>query len=206
MNSFKKHFFAGLVIFVPLFLTIYVFRFLFLLVSETLLPVLENQSWIVIHPSFTRLFSFILTVLLIWGMGVVASNFFGKRVVNWFERGLHHIPIFRGLYEALQKITEAFFGQANVYQSAVLIQYPRPGSYVIAFVTSRIAGTVFGSQEPYLSVFVPTVPNPTSGLLLYIKETEAIPLNLPIEDVAKIIVSSGFVPIPASAVGALRKD
>ncbi len=206
MHSFKRHFFAGLVIFVPLSLTIYVIQLFFLLVSQTLLPILEAQRWIPIHPSQVRVFSFILTILLIWGIGLVASNILGKQVVNWFERGLHRIPVFRGLYEAFQKITEAFFGQMNMYQSAVLVQYPRTGCYSFGFVTSRVAGSIFGSSEEYLSVFIPTVPNPTSGLLLYIKESEAIPVKLSIEEVAKIIVSHGFVPIPESAVTSLRKD
>ncbi len=206
MQSFKKHFFAGLVFVIPLLLTVYAFRFLFLFVSEALLPLLENQHWIFIHPSLTRLASFVLTVLWIWGMGVIASNLLGKRLVNWVESGLRHIPIFRGIYEALQKITEAFFGQTNIYQSAVLVQYPRSGSYTFGFVTSKVSGSIFGSQEGYLSVFVPTVPNPTSGLLLYIKESEAIPINLSIEEVAKILVSHGFVPIPDTALASLKKD
>jgi len=205
MAKLKRQFFAGLVIFIPLCLSIYFIRFFFLLISQTLLPLFESQNWIDIPPAYVRPISFVLTLLLIWFLGVVASNFFGKRLVSWFEQGIHKIPFFRGLYEATQKITEAFFGANSIYKAAVLVQYPRQGCYTFGFVTSHISGKVLGHTDiPYLCVFIPTVPNPTSGVLLYIPESETIPLTLGIEEVAKILVSHGYVPIPESAV--LRKE
>ena len=76
-------------------------------------------------------------------------------------QSIHHIPFFRGMYEAIQKMTEAFFGTQSLYQSVVLVEYPRKGSHTFGFVTNRIAGKPFGSEEMYLCLFVPTVPNPT---------------------------------------------
>lgn len=200
LNTLKKQFFAGLVIFVPLALTAYFIRIFFLLISEALLPILMNQRWIHIPEHAGRPISFVLTLSLIWFLGIVASNFFGKRLVGWFEAGIHRIPFFRGLYEAIQKVTEAFFGVNPIYQSAVLVEYPRKGVYTFGFVTSQISGKVFQSDEPHYCVFIPTVPNPTSGILLYIAQSETIPLALSIEEVAKILVSHGYAPIQESAV------
>ena len=195
-DNFKKQFFAGLVIFIPLSLTIYFIRLFFLLMSQSLAPLLTHQQWIPLPRTSVRPLSFVLTLLLIWFMGWAASNYVGKRIVGSLEKGIQRIPFFRGLYEAIQKVTEAFFGTKPLYQSVVLVEYPRKGVYTFGFVTSHVSGRIFRFQESYLCVFVPTVPNPTSGLLLYVPESETIPVSLSIEQAAKILVSHGFVPIP----------
>src|SRR6266851_5056688 len=96
-DSFKRQFFAGLVIFVPISLTIYFFRLFYLLMSQSLFPLLTHQHWFDLRPSVIRLLSFILTIFLIWFAGVFASNILGRRLVNWFEGAIHYIPFFRGL-------------------------------------------------------------------------------------------------------------
>ena len=199
-GHFKRQFFAGLVVFLPLSLTIYFIRLFFLLISQTFFPLLSKQQWVVIHPAAVRPLSFCLIILLIWAIGVIASNFIGKRFVGWVEWVIHRIPFFRGLYEAIQKVTEAFFGPQNLYQSVVLVEYPRKGIYTFGFVTSHVSGKVFSSSEPHLCIFIPTVPNPTSGVLLYVPESETIALKISIEEVIKILVSHGFVPIEERAV------
>ncbi|SRR5258708_4033205 len=199
LNNFKRYFFAGLVIFIPLSLTIYFFHLFFIMMSEWMHPVLLHQHWIVLPGAVVRPASFFLTIFLIWCLGVVASNFLGKYLVRWLEAGIRHIPVFRGMYEAIQKMTEAFFGTTSPYQAVVLVEYPRKGIYTFGFVTSRIAGQVFHSAETHLCLFVPTVPNPTSGLLLYVPESETIPLQLTIEEAAKILVSHGFVSLTEAA-------
>jgi len=193
LNTLKNQFFAGLIIFVPLSLTIYFSYLLYVLISSTLHPILV--TFIHVPPAFSRPISFAITLLLIWGMGIVASNFAGKRLVSWMDWMIHQIPVFRGFYEAIQKMTEAFFGSNNIYQSAVLVRYPRYETFTIAFVTGSFPGEQFQSTEPHYCVFIPTVPNPTSGILLYVPQSETIPLDLTIEEVAKIIVSHGFVPL-----------
>ena len=199
-GRFKRQFFAGLVIFVPLSLTIYFFHLFFLLISQTLFPLVTRQHWFLLPAGAIRPISFVLTILLIWLVGLIATNFIGKHLVTWFERLIHHIPFFRGLYEAIQKITEAFFGAHPLYQSVVLVEYPRKGVYTFGFVTNQLPGKVFGSTETHFCIFIPTVPNPTSGVLLYVPESGTIPLRLSIEEVIKIIVSHGFVKIDENAV------
>jgi uncharacterized membrane protein len=200
LTRIKRQFFSGLVIFVPVSLTIYFIWLFFLLISQTLLPILAHQHFIEIPRAAIRPLSFLLTLALIWFLGLVASNLIGRKVVRLMERGIHRVPFFRGLYEAIQKITEAFFGVNAAYQKAVLVEYPRRGVYTFGFVTSTIPGRVFGKEEPFYCVFIPTVPNPTSGILLYIPESETMTLALSIEEVAKIIVSHGFLPISENAV------
>ena len=200
LTKFKRNFFAGLVIFIPLSLTIYFFHLFFVMMSDFLHPLILNQQWVPLPRASVRPISFFLIIFLIWFLGLVASNFMGKRLVGWLEAGIHHIPVFRGMYEAIQKMTEAFFGTKSPYQSVVLVEYPRKGTHTFGFVTNRLSGSVFNSSETYLCLFVPTVPNPTSGLLLYVPESETITLYLSIEEAAKILVSHGFVPIPEIAI------
>jgi uncharacterized membrane protein len=206
LGAFKRQFFAGLVVIIPLSLTVYFIRLFFLLISQTLFPLFTKQHWVVFPPTAIRPLSFVLTLSLIWFVGVVASNFIGKRLVSWIEALVRLIPFFRGLYEAIQKVTEAFFGARSLYQSVVLVEYPRKGVYTFGFVTSHIAGKVFHSNTPHLCIFIPTVPNPTSGVLLYVPESETIPVNLSIEEVIKILVSHGFVPIGEGAIEPRRPD
>jgi len=199
LNKFKRQFFAGLVIFIPLSLTIYFFHLFFLMMSQWLHPVLLHQQWVPLPPFIVRPISFVLTIFIIWALGLVASNFMGKRIVGWLEAGIHHIPVFRGMYEAIQKMTEAFFGTSSPYQAVVLVEYPRKGVHTFGFVTSRISGKVFDSAETFLCLFIPTVPNPTSGILLYVPESDTMPLHMTIEEAAKVLVSHGFVPLTEAA-------
>jgi uncharacterized membrane protein len=206
MNKIKRQFFSGLVLFVPLALTIYFFWLFFLVTSQALWLALTHQHWLTLPRAAIRPISFLLTLFLVWFLGLVASNFLGRRVVQGLEKGIRYLPFFRGLYEAIQKVTEAFFGSNPIYQSAVLVEYPRRGVYTFGFVTNRLSAPVFPSKEPHLCVFIPTVPNPTSGLLLYIPESETIPLTLTVEEAVKILVSHGFVPIQENAVMARKES
>ncbi|MFA5976171.1 MAG: DUF502 domain-containing protein [Elusimicrobiota bacterium] len=199
MNKLKRQFFSGLVIFVPLSLTIYFIWMFFLLVSQGLTPSLTHQKWVPLPTAAIRPLSFVLTFFLIWLLGVVATNFIGKRIMGWVEAGIRFLPFFRGFYEAIQKVTEAFFGVNSIYQSAVLVEYPRKGVYTFGFVTSQMPGTAYGSEEIHYCIFIPTVPNPTSGILLYVPKSQVIPLDISIENVVKILVSHGFMPIPENA-------
>src|SRR5690242_19302561 len=122
LSRFKRNFFAGLVIFLPLSLMIYLFHLFFLTVSDRLHPLLLNQPWVPLPHASIRPISFFLAIFLIWSLGVVASNFMGKRLVSWLEAGIHRIPFFRGMYEAIQKMTEAFFSTQSPYQSVVLVE------------------------------------------------------------------------------------
>src|SRR5207244_3224023 len=108
-------------------LSIYFFHLFFLMMSEIMHPVLLHQPWVPLPPAVVRPISFFLTIFLIWALGLVASNFMGKWLVRWLEAGIRHIPVFRGMYEAIQKMTEAFFGTSSPYQAVVLVEYPRKG-------------------------------------------------------------------------------
>jgi uncharacterized membrane protein len=200
LNKFKRQFFSGLIIFLPLSLSIYFFHLLFLITSQWLHPVILKQDWVVLPRAAVRPLSFLFSIGFIWGLGLIASNYFGKRLVSWLEAGIRYIPFFRGMYEAIQKMTEALFGAQSMFQSVVLVEYPRKGVHSFGFVTSRLSGKIFNSSEPYVGLFVPTVPNPTSGLLIYVPESETIPLRLTIEEAAKILVSHGFVTLPDDVV------
>ena len=127
----------------------------------------------------------------------------GKRLVRWFEAGIRHIPVFRGMYEAIQKMTEAFFGTQSLYQSVVLVEYPRKGLWSLGLVTGS---TLRSIQEragvPCVTVFVPSAPTPFTGWVIIVPVEDTIELPISIDDALRFAVSGGVIVPPTQVVEA----
>ena len=138
-------------------------------------------------------FFLIFTVVIGW----IAKGFIGRSLIAWAERQVDRMPIVRSIYNGVKQIAETVFAQTESnFDRACLIQYPRPGFWAIAFVSTKAKGEIrrrTESGEPVMSVFMPTTPNPTSGFLLFIPESELVYLDMSIEDAAKLIISAGLV-------------
>lgn len=198
----KKHFFTGLVIIIPFFLTIYLILITFKIVGRFFTPAFTEifETFVPIHiPNFAVIFiSAVVTLLLIWLVGVVASNFIGKKLLAVAETLLLKIPMARGLYDAIQKLTKVFFMDKSTFQRVVLIEYPRRGIYSVAFITSESMGEVQElTKEEVVNVFIPSTPNPTTGYFLLIPKSDIIPLKMSVDDAIKLIMSGGIVVPPA---------
>lgn len=191
----RKYFITGLLILVPLGITIWVLDAIISMMDQSLL--LLPAQW---QPE--ALFGFkikglgaVLTVLIIFVTGLLTKNFIGNYVVQLWETVLTHIPIVNSIYSSVKQVSDTLFSSSgNAFSQALLIQYPREGSWTIAFLTGKPGGDVAKHlQGEYLSVYVPTTPNPTSGYFLMIPKKDAIELDMSVDTALKYVVSMGVV-------------
>ena len=138
-------------------------------------------------------------LVLALAMGLIAHNFIGRKLVEWIDRGFQAIPLFGGTYGLIKQVFESVFSQgADSFQRAVLVEYPRPGSWVIAFVTSsQIApGLPVPAGADLVSVFIPTTPNPTSGFYLMVERSFTRPIEMSVAEAFKLLVTMGIAKEP----------
>ncbi|HEY8607190.1 MAG TPA: DUF502 domain-containing protein [Noviherbaspirillum sp.] len=191
----RKYFVTGLLILVPLVITVWVLKLILTTMDQSLL--LLPEQW---QPN--KLFGFqitgmgaVLTVLAVFMTGVLARNFIGKRVVHVWERLLGRIPIVNSIYSSVKQVSDTLFSSSgNAFRKAVLVRYPHQGSWTIAFLTGVPGGDVRNHLAgDYISVYVPTTPNPTSGFFLMMARADTIELDMSVDEALKYIVSMGVV-------------
>ncbi len=191
----RKYLIAGLLVWLPLGVTVLVINFLINNFDQTLLllpPNYRPDSLLGFHVPGLGL---VMSIVIIFGTGVIAANYFGERLVDLWERGLGRIPLVRSIYSAVKQVTEAFVGSEQSFQKAYLLEYPRIGTWTIAFQTSTKMGEAqckTGLAQA-VNVFVPTTPNPTSGFFLMVSEQDLIPLDMTVEQALKMVISGGVV-------------
>lgn len=190
MGWFRRRFFTGLIILLPTVVTIYIFYRIFVSMDNILEPLVLRYPILDI-PGL----GFLSVLLIVLLTGIFAGNFFGRTIISWLETVVFRIPLFSRMYIAIKQLSEVFLKhERTVFKRAILIQYPRHGIYVVAFVTStwRFKDET-GEEKSFINVFLPTTPNPTSGLFLMLPEEEAIPFDYTIEDALKLVISGGAV-------------
>jgi uncharacterized membrane protein len=210
MKSVRKWLLAGLLVIVPLGITVWVLEWIISSLDKTLL--ILPQTWrpdslLGVHiPGF----GVILAFAILLTVGAVASNFFGKKLVIWWDSLLNRIPVVRSIYSSVKQVSDTLFSDSgNAFRKAVLIQWPREQVWTIAFVTGTPGGDVVNHLHgEYVSVYVPTTPNPTGGYFVMLKKTDCIELNMSVDEALKYIVSMGVVSpgaqVPAPPGAALQ--
>jgi uncharacterized membrane protein len=196
MRSFKKYFITGLLIWVPLVITIWVLGLVISTLESVVPAFLSPQALFGLDiPGFRALM--VLVVLL--ATGVFAANFLGRSILSRSERLLGRIPLVRSIYQSVKQVSDTLLApNGQAFRQAVLIQYPRQGSWTIALLTGAPSGEVAAHlQTEHVSVYVPTTPNPTSGYFLMLPRSEVIPLSMSVDAALKYIVSMGVVAPPA---------
>ena len=144
----------------------------------------------------------VVTVLVILAVGVISIHFFGRVVLRTIEAAFLRVPFVRKIYPAVKQLAQFFFGTEDgprAFRRVVLVQFPRPGSYSIAFVTNEGASSVTGKAERLLTLLVPSPPSPFSGPIIFVPREDVIPLELSVEDALKLVVSGGVVASPLQA-------
>ena len=201
MISFRKWLLAGLLVIVPIAITVWVLEWVISTLDKTLL--ILPADW---HPD--RLIGFhipgfgvLLALAILLVLGATASNFFGNKLVNWWHALLNRIPIVRSIYSGVKQVSDTLFSETgNAFRKAVLVQWPREGVWTIAFVTGAPGGDAANHlQGDYLSVYVPTTPNPTGGYFVMLMTSECIELKMSVDEALKYIVSMGVVVPDAQA-------
>lgn len=191
----RKYFITGLLILVPLAITLWVLNLIIGTMDQSLL--LLPEKW---RPAAVFGFNIpglgsILTLLIVFLTGLATRNFIGKQVVNAWELLLTRIPVVSTIYTSVKQVSDTLFSSSgNAFRKAVLVQYPRQGAWTIAFLTGVPGGDVKNHLHgDYVSIYVPTTPNPTSGFFLMIPRADAIELDMNVDEALKYIVSMGVV-------------
>lgn len=192
----KKYLITGLLIWVPLVITVWVLSFLVGTLDQTLLLLPEDwqpRTWLGFNiPGLGALLT--LAVVLLTGM--LGANILGQRLVRLWEALLNRIPVVKSLYSSVKQVSDTLFSSSGqAFRKALLVQYPRQGSWTIAFLTGQPGGDVANHlQGDYVSVYVPTTPNPTSGFFLMMPKADVIELDMNVDEALKYIISMGVVP------------
>jgi uncharacterized membrane protein len=191
MSMMKRYFITGLLIWAPLGITIWVLKFLF--DTLDLLPTEYRPDHLLgIHiPGFGA----ILTLFVIFITGVLATNILGQRILVIWEALLARIPVVKSIYSSVKQVSDTLFSSSGqAFRKAILVEYPRKGSWTIAFLTGKPSGEVAGHLPgDFISVYVPTTPNPTSGFFLMVPKNETVELNMSVDMALKYVISMGVV-------------
>jgi uncharacterized membrane protein len=194
----KKYLITGLLIWIPLVITIWVLKVIFDALDQSLLllPIeLRTESWLGVHvPGLGAL----LTVVVVLLTGVFATNFFGARLVEIWHDILHRIPVVNSIYSSVKQISDTLFSSSGqAFRKALLVQWPREGTWTIAFLTGAPSGSLLRHiPDDCVSVYVPTTPNPTGGYFVIVPRKDVVELDMTVDQALKYIISMGVVPPP----------
>src|SRR4051794_18391284 len=206
----KRYFITGLFILGPFGITAWALKFLIGTMDQSLLLLpsrFQTENWVGFHiPGVGT----ILTLLVVFLTGVATTNIIGQRLVIFWEGVLWRIPVVKSIYYGVKQVSDTLFSsQGEAFRKALLVQYPREGSWTIAFMTGYPGGDVVNHLDgEYVSVYVPTTPNPTSGFFLMMPKSDVIELDMSVDAALKYIISMGVVapangrkhPVPTEAV------
>jgi len=201
MRVIKKYFITGLLIWVPLAITVWVLGLLVATLEGFVPSFLSSESLFGIDiPGFR--FALVIVVVLL--TGIFAANLLGRTLLEQWEALLGRIPLVRSIYNSVKQVSDTVLApNGQAFRQAVLVQYPRAGSWTIAFLTGVPGGEVANHLPgEHVSVYVPTTPNPTSGFFLMMPRDHVIDLQMSVDAALKYIVSMGVVAPPAQPVAA----
>lgn len=190
----KRYFVTGLLIWIPIVITVWVLAWIVGTLDQTLLllpQALRPEQLFGVHiPGL----GVILSLLVIIATGVVAANIIGQRLVRYWDGLLARIPVVKTIYYSVKQVSDTLFSSnGQAFRKALLVQYPHQGSWTIAFLTGRPGGDAATHLKDHVSVYVPTTPNPTSGFFLMLPRTDVIELDMSVDEALKYIVSMGVV-------------
>ena len=189
LSSLRNNFIAGVVVLIPIGITLYLTIFL-IRISSLILPKEINPNYYL--PYNIPGLEIFISLILITFIGWLSLSFIGKKLFDLFENVLNKIPILRTIYSAVGQLTETFAQNKGAKKSVVLIEYPRKGTWAVGFATKENSGEIRNKVgEELINVFVPTTPNPTSGFLLMFPKKDVIFLDITFEQASKFIVSAG---------------
>jgi uncharacterized membrane protein len=189
----RRYLITGLLIWVPLVITLWVLHLLVSMMDQSLLllpPEWRTESWLGVHiPGLGA----VLTLVIVFATGVFAANIIGQRLVQFWEGILARIPVVNSIYTGVKQVSDTLFapgGQA--FRKALLVEWPTPGMWTIAFLTGTPGGDVANYLEgDYVSIYVPTTPNPTGGYFVMVPRARVVELDMSVDEALKYIISMG---------------
>lgn len=205
----RGNFLAGIVLVVPVVLTIYLAWTAITFIDETIVPwvpaAYNPETYLETYiPGLGLIFFLVFTTIV----GSFTKNLFGRQIVRLAESWVARMPVIRSIYNAFKQIAETILSQSETsFKQACLVEYPRKGIWAIAFVSTKTTGEIpprAGAGE-MTSVFLPTTPNPTSGFLLFVPTKDLVVLEMTVEEAAKLVISAGLVVPPTRAEVAAQR-
>jgi uncharacterized membrane protein len=192
---FRKYFISGLLVWLPLMVTLVVLNFLFDLLNKSLLLLPHDVQPDVLLGFHVPGIGAVLTIVVIISTGLFAANFVGSRMVAFGDNMMARIPLVRTVYTGVKQVTQTLFmpgGQS--FRKVLLVEFPGPGIWSIAFQTGEVSPQIEGAlKQPMVSYFVPTTPNPTSGFLMMAPRNKVVELNMSVDQALKMVISLGVV-------------
>ncbi len=190
----KRYFIAGLLIWIPIVITVWVLAWIVGTLDQTLLLLpysLRPAQLLGFHlPGLGVILSLVVVLLT----GVVAANIIGQRLVRYWDNLLSRIPVVKTIYYSVKQVSDTLFSSnGQAFRKALLVEYPRANSWAIAFLTGQPGGDAARHLADHVSVYVPTTPNPTSGFFLMLRRSDVIELDMSVDEALKYIVSMGVV-------------
>jgi uncharacterized membrane protein len=201
MAALRRWLFAGLLVLAPLGITLWVLQWIVGTLDQTLL--ILPLAW---QPD--RLLGFripglgvLLALAILLVVGAVTSNFVGRKLVSWGDALLNRIPVVRGIYSSVKQVSDTLFSPSgNAFRTAVLVQWPRADVWTIAFVTGTPGGDVVTHlPDDFVSVYVPTTPNPTGGYFVMLRRRDCIELKMSVDEALRYVISMGVV-VPSTPI------
>jgi uncharacterized membrane protein len=192
----KKYLITGLLIWIPLVITLWVLKAIVDLLDQSLLLLpasVHTENWLGVHiPGLGA----ILTIVIVFLTGIFATNFFGAQLVEIWHDILHRIPVVNSIYSSVKQISDTLFSSSGqAFRKALLVQWPHEGMWTIAFLTGTPGGGVARHlPDDCLAVYVPTTPNPTGGYFVIVQRKDVIELDMTVDQALKYIISMGVVP------------
>ena len=192
----KKYLITGLLIWIPLVITMWVLKLVVDVLDQSLLllpKAWQTENWLGVHiPGLGA----ILTIVIVLVTGLFATNFFGAQLVEIWHEILHRIPVVNSIYSSVKQISDTLFSSSGqAFRKALLVQWPRENMWTIAFLTG-IPGAGVAQHLPHdcIAVYVPTTPNPTGGYFVIVARKDVIELDMSVDQALKYIISMGVVP------------
>ncbi|MBN1621253.1 MAG: DUF502 domain-containing protein [Endomicrobiales bacterium] len=210
LKSFKRYFITGVITILPLWLTLIFIWLMFNWISGFTAPFLKT-FFLIFGKKFAgfivNIISFFLTLFVIWFTGVLATHIFGRRILIGIEKLVIKVPILSEIYLSVRKFIQ-FFSQKRAFRRVVLVEFPRKDVYSVGFITVESFGEIQEkTSSDYLTVFIPTTPNATTGFLVYMKKSEIIPLDMKVDEAIRLIISGGIIaPEKSSIVDVIKED
>ncbi|MBD3812148.1 MAG: DUF502 domain-containing protein [Betaproteobacteria bacterium] len=188
----KRYFITGLLIWVPLGITLWVLDLLIGTMDQSLLVLpsaWQPEAWLGMRiPGL----GVILTLLIIVLTGVFGANFFGQKIIDFWERQLTRIPVVKTIYGSVKQVSDTLLsGSGHAFRKVLLVRYPHPQAWSLAFQTNLPDEVARMLPEEHVAVFIPTTPSPVNGFYFYVKKSEVVELDMPVDRALKYIVSMG---------------
>ncbi|MGA0032834.1 MAG: DUF502 domain-containing protein [Burkholderiales bacterium] len=193
-TSIKRYIITGLLIWVPLVITFWVLDLLVGIMDQSLQLLPQEfltENWLGVHVPGLGV---ILTVLIVFSTGVLAANMLGQRLVQFWEGILARIPVVNTIYNSVKQVSDTLFsGTGHAFRKVLLVRYPHPQAWSLAFQTNVPVEVGLCLPEDYVAVFIPTTPSPVNGFYFYVRREDAIEIDMTVDAAFKYIVSMGVV-------------